>query len=78
MIPIVLLHISCLINELLRYIIHIFGYNLTEESRLILDLKIYSEEEEFHCVEFIILIDWEIKNFLLDIESILQIILLTY
>src|ERR1043165_1461910 len=76
-IPMVPLHIPCSIDELLRYITRAPGCNLTEEGKLVLVLKICSEEEGSHCAESIISVDWEIKNFSLDTGSILQIILLT-
>ena len=66
-----LLHISYSISKLLRYMTYMPGCNLIEKGRLVLVLKIHSEERGSHCTKFIISVDWKIRNFLLGMGSIL-------
>ena len=57
MISMVPLHIPYSISELLRYMTHAPGCNLTEKGRLILFLKIRSKEGGSHCAESITSVD---------------------
>jgi len=77
-ISVILLYIPYSIKILLRNIIYVSDYNLTNVSRLVLILNISSESDRFHYTELIKSMNWEIRNFSLGINRLIAYCKLFY